>query len=161
SLDWERSDLNTNTENPLVRIFGKWSLKADRVPADRDLFRVKGLIGYLFSERLVDFIRKQKFKNFEFEDAKLSSRPDVAPAVGRYRQRQGSARARDSSLRRGTAEYPRSLTRTWHPVSAIGHIPDAAQRRRRALLHRSDAGSVSIFVSPPDASRRREGHEPG
>jgi hypothetical protein len=71
-LDWERSDLNKNKENPMVRILGKWSLKADRIPADRDLFRVKGLIGYVFSDRLVEFIRDQKFKNLAFEPAPQS-----------------------------------------------------------------------------------------
>lgn len=71
-LDWEHSDLNQNKKYPMVRIFGKWRLRQDRVPIERDLFRVKGLIGYLFSERLVDFIRKEQFKNFVFEDAPLS-----------------------------------------------------------------------------------------
>ena len=71
-LDWEKSDLNKNPTNPMVRVLGKWRLKADRVPQDRDIFRVKGLIGYVFSDRLVDFIGGQKFKNFEFEPAALS-----------------------------------------------------------------------------------------
>lgn len=71
-LDWEHSELNRNKEYPMVRIFGKWSLLQARIPAGRDLFRVKGLIGYLFSERLVDFIPKNGFKNFVFEDAPLS-----------------------------------------------------------------------------------------
>jgi hypothetical protein len=71
-LDWENSQLNKSKENPMVRILGKWRLRADRVPEDRDLFRVKGLIGYVFSDRLVDFIRRKKFKNFEFEPAELS-----------------------------------------------------------------------------------------
>jgi hypothetical protein len=71
-LDWERSEMDGDTENPLVRIYGKWSLKLARIPKERDLFRVKALIGYLFSERLVSFIRDKKFENFKFEDAPLS-----------------------------------------------------------------------------------------
>ena len=71
-LDWDQSELDGDAEDLMVRIFGKWSLKASRVPHDRDVFRVKGLIGYLFSERVVDFVHKQNFKNLEFEDAPLT-----------------------------------------------------------------------------------------
>jgi hypothetical protein len=71
-LDWERSELDDDPEDLMVRIFGTWSLRRDRVPRTRDLFRVKGLIGYVFSERLVSFIRSEKFKNFEFETVTLS-----------------------------------------------------------------------------------------
>ncbi len=71
-LDWEHSQLDNDKDDPMVGIFGKWSLKKDRIPKDRDLFRVKGLIGYLFSERLVEFIKKEGFKNFVFEEAILS-----------------------------------------------------------------------------------------
>lgn len=71
-LDWARSEMDGDEDDPLVRIFGKWSLKRERIPRGRDLFRVKGLIGYLFSERLVDFVRREGFANFVFEDAPLS-----------------------------------------------------------------------------------------
>lgn len=71
-LDWDHSDLNQNKTYPMVRVFGKWSLRRERIPEGRDLFRVKGLIGYLFSERLVSFIQEQGFKNFVFEDARLA-----------------------------------------------------------------------------------------
>lgn len=71
-LDWDRSQLDGDVENPMVRIFGKWSIKAERIPPDLDLFRVKGLIGYLFSERLVEFIRNQKFEGFAFDEAPQS-----------------------------------------------------------------------------------------
>lgn len=71
-LDWEDSDINDDDDYPMVRIFGKWSLKAGQIPDGRDLFRVKGLIGYCFSERLVEFIGQQGMTNFEFEEARLS-----------------------------------------------------------------------------------------
>jgi hypothetical protein len=71
-LDWEKSELDDDPDDLMVDMFGKWSLKKKRVPTDRDIFRVKGLIGYVFSEPLVDFIRKKKFKNFEFENVALS-----------------------------------------------------------------------------------------
>ena len=71
-LDWEQSQLDGDVENPLVAIFGAWSLKQSRVPAGLDVFRVKALTGYLFSERLVNFIREKKLKNFVFEEARLT-----------------------------------------------------------------------------------------
>jgi hypothetical protein len=71
-LDWDNSELDDDVEYPLVRIFGKWSLKTERVPTNLDLYRVKGLIGYIFSERLVDFVYNEKFKGFTFEIAPLS-----------------------------------------------------------------------------------------
>lgn len=71
-LDWEASDVDADADNPMVGAFGAWRLKESRIPPGRDLFRVKGLIGYLFSERLVEFIRQEGFKNFAFEPAVLS-----------------------------------------------------------------------------------------
>jgi hypothetical protein len=71
-LDPDRSQMNGDQERPLVRIFGTWCLQERLIPPGRDLFRVKGLIGYVFSERLVDFIKKEGFTNFVFEPAPLS-----------------------------------------------------------------------------------------
>jgi hypothetical protein len=71
-LDWDNSELDDDQDDPTVRIFGRWSLKAKLVPSDRDIFRVKGLIGYLFSERLVNFIAKRGFEPFGFEPAALT-----------------------------------------------------------------------------------------
>lgn len=71
-LDQEHSDMDGDPDDPMVQVFGRWSLLGDRVPADRDLFRVTGLIGYVFSQRLVNLIRDQGFKNFHFEDAPVN-----------------------------------------------------------------------------------------
>jgi hypothetical protein len=71
-LDWEKSQLDGDIEYPLVRIFGSWSLKAERIPDALDLYRVRGLIGYIFSEQLVNFIREAGYKGFAFESVNLS-----------------------------------------------------------------------------------------
>jgi hypothetical protein len=71
-LDWEKSQLGRDKEYPLVRLFGAWSLKGEKIPPDLDLFRVKGLLGFIFSERLVEFIRQKGFENFVFENAKVT-----------------------------------------------------------------------------------------
>ena len=72
-LDMERSEMNGDDEHPVVRIFGKFWLDASRVPQDRDIFRVKGLgHGYIFSERLVQFIRDRGFTNFLLQPVQLS-----------------------------------------------------------------------------------------
>jgi hypothetical protein len=71
-LDWERSDIGGDDTYRLVRIFGRWMLRGAAVPPDRDLLRVKGLLYYVFSERLVDFVQKSGFANFVFEDVRLS-----------------------------------------------------------------------------------------
>ena len=56
----------------LVRIFGKWKLKASSISIELDLMRVKGIPYYIFSERLVDFIKQRGFTNFPFDDVHLS-----------------------------------------------------------------------------------------
>lgn len=72
-LDTQRSEMDGDQERPAVRIFGKFWLDASRVPTDRDIFRVKGLVsGYMFSERLVAFIREQGFTNFVLHEVQLS-----------------------------------------------------------------------------------------
>ena len=65
-LDRSRSEMDD--AGVLVRIFGKAVLSAASIPADRDIFRVQGVIGYIFSQRLVDYIRQQGFSNFVFDD---------------------------------------------------------------------------------------------
>jgi len=71
-IDPNRSDLDGG-EEIFVKIFGKWALKGDTIPTDRDIFRVKGLpSGYFFTERLVEFIGEQKYTNFEFGDVTVS-----------------------------------------------------------------------------------------
>jgi len=71
-LDPEQSELDGSDEM-FVRIFGKWALKASAIPKDRDIFRVQGLAsGYIFSERLVDFILEKKYTNFKFADVTVS-----------------------------------------------------------------------------------------
>lgn len=71
-LDWEASDVDDDEDYPMVQLFGAWSLRPERMPDGRDLLRVKGLIGYVFSERLVDFIEERGMTNFEFEEAPVS-----------------------------------------------------------------------------------------
>ncbi|MCX4242252.1 hypothetical protein [Paraliomyxa miuraensis] len=72
-LDTVRSEMDDDDDDPAVALFGKFWLKAALVPPGRDIFRVKGLtVGYVFSERLVEFIRAQGFSNFVFEDVQLS-----------------------------------------------------------------------------------------
>lgn len=72
-LDMQRSDMDGDEVRPAVRIFGKFWLDASRVPNDRDIFRVKGLVsGYMLSERLVAFIREQGFTNFVLHEVQLS-----------------------------------------------------------------------------------------
>lgn len=71
-LDVARSEMDGDADNPAVRIFGKFALKAAALPADRDIFRVPGLMGYMFSERLVEFIQRREFTNFVFSPVQLS-----------------------------------------------------------------------------------------
>jgi hypothetical protein len=71
-LDWEKSRLDRDEDYPMVRLFGAWSLNGKKVPPKLDLFRVKGLFGFIFSERLVEFINKKGFENFVFENAKVT-----------------------------------------------------------------------------------------
>ncbi len=72
-LDTARSDMSDDGLEPAVEFLGKFFLSASRVPADRDIFRVRGvMVGYMFSERLVDFIRAQGYTNFVFEPVALS-----------------------------------------------------------------------------------------
>jgi len=71
-LDTVNSDMDGDPDDPAVIIMGKWYLKAAKVPPERDLFRVKGVIGYIFSERLVDFIRDQGFTNLNFIPVQVS-----------------------------------------------------------------------------------------
>jgi len=71
-LDWEHSDIGGDDSYRLVRIFGKWKLKASSISIELDLMRVKGVPYYIFSERLVDFIKQRGFTNFPFDDVQLS-----------------------------------------------------------------------------------------
>lgn len=71
-LDMERSEMDGDEDDPCVRIFGQFWLDASRVPADRDIFRVRGVGGYMFSERLVAFINEQGFTNFVLRRVQLS-----------------------------------------------------------------------------------------
>ncbi len=72
-LDEQRSEMDGDDDDPAVRLFGKFWLKNSLLPADRDVFRVQGIVsGYMYSERLVAFIRKQGFTNFVFHDVQLS-----------------------------------------------------------------------------------------
>lgn len=71
-LDTDRSDMDGDPDHPAVIIMGKWYLRADQIPPRRDLFRVKGVLGYVFSERLVAFIQSQGYTNFEFLPVSLS-----------------------------------------------------------------------------------------
>ena len=67
-LDVDKSDMDDEGER--VRPFGKWCLRRDRLP-ELDLFRVPGVIGHMFSERLVSFIQTEGFKNFNFVPVQL------------------------------------------------------------------------------------------
>jgi len=70
-LDQDRSDIDNTTDFLLVEFMGKWCLDSKRVPPGRDLFRVDGVIGFIFTERLVDFIKSSGFTNFQFEPVTL------------------------------------------------------------------------------------------
>ena len=65
-LHLEASEMDGDEEEPMVKIMGRWYLSSELVPRDRDLFRVKGVIGYVLSERLVAFIEAEGFTNFHF-----------------------------------------------------------------------------------------------
>jgi hypothetical protein len=70
-LDRARSDMEES--GVYVRMFGSFTLRAAAILADRDIFRVLGVPGgYMFSERLVEFIRARAFTNFVFEPVNLS-----------------------------------------------------------------------------------------
>ena len=71
-LDIEKSDMDDNKKNPGVQIFGSYWLKEVLIPGDRDLFRVKGVIDCIFSEKLVQFIKSKGFTNFFFKPVQLS-----------------------------------------------------------------------------------------
>lgn len=73
-LDVECSDMDDDGDDePSVQLFGSFALDRARIPEDWDIFRVRGvLLGYMFSERIVDFIRQQGYTNFVFETVTLS-----------------------------------------------------------------------------------------
>lgn len=64
-LNQELSEMDGSTFDPTVQILGKWCLHASKIPA-QDLFRVRCVEGYIFSERLVAFILSERYKNFQF-----------------------------------------------------------------------------------------------
>lgn len=66
-LDQQHSELDTNVDFLHVAFMGKWSLEAAKIPPGRDLFRADGVLGHIFSDRLVQFIADQGFTNFAFE----------------------------------------------------------------------------------------------
>lgn len=68
-LNPQLSDMDGSTFDPTVQIMGKWCLHADKIPP-LDLFRVKCVEGYVFSERLVAFIQAEGYKNFRFNPVK-------------------------------------------------------------------------------------------
>lgn len=64
-LNVAASDMDGSQNDPSVEIMGKWCLHHDKIPA-LDLFRVRCVDGYVFSERLVKFIESGGYKNFTF-----------------------------------------------------------------------------------------------
>jgi hypothetical protein len=70
-LDQAASDMDEDEDDPSVQVMGRFTLSRDKVPAGRDLFRVKGLDAYIFSERLVKFIQLEGFSNFVFEPVQV------------------------------------------------------------------------------------------
>jgi len=69
-LNQQLSELDPNVPFLRVKFMGRWCLDAKKVPA-LDLFRVDGVIGYIFSERLVDLIGSRGFTNFPFDPVPL------------------------------------------------------------------------------------------
>ena len=65
-LDRANSDMTPGVTLPMVNPWGKWCLSSKLVPLDRDLFRVLGVVGYFFSERLMSFSMTQRFTNLRF-----------------------------------------------------------------------------------------------
>ncbi len=64
-LNRDLSEMDGSDFDPTVEIMGKWCLRAGDIPA-LDLFRVEGVEGYIFSERLVEFIQSKGWSNFRF-----------------------------------------------------------------------------------------------
>ncbi len=72
-LDTVRSEMDDDDDDPAVRLFGKFCLKTLELPTELDLFRVKGIVvGYMYSESLVAFLRAEGATNFVFHDVALS-----------------------------------------------------------------------------------------
>lgn len=71
-IDRERSDMYQGPDDLWVNPWGTWYVRGALVPTDRDLFRVVGVRGYFFSERLASFIEARGFTNFRFQPVMLS-----------------------------------------------------------------------------------------
>lgn len=70
ALNTELSDMDGDEDDPTVQVMGKWCAYAEKIP-ERDLFRIRGVTGYIFSERLVEFIKTQGYTNFAFKPVTL------------------------------------------------------------------------------------------
>src|SRR5690606_7204137 len=71
-IDRERSTILVYDDQVEVEDMDPWFIQSALIPQDRDLFRVLGLPGYLFSERLASFIVDSGFTNISFWHAELS-----------------------------------------------------------------------------------------
>lgn len=71
-IDRERSTISVHNDIVAVDAWEPWCIQSALVPEDRDLFRVLGLPGYLFSDRLVRFILDSGFTNISFWQVELS-----------------------------------------------------------------------------------------
>ncbi len=71
-LDLKRSDLAKDTKQPRVRALGKYFLEKSSIPETLDLFRARGVGGFICSQRLVQSVEKHKFTNFAFTPVQLS-----------------------------------------------------------------------------------------
>jgi hypothetical protein len=71
-IDRERSTVAIYDGVFEVETLDPWFISAARVPAGRDLFRVYGLPGYVFSDRLARFILDSGFSNLRFSPVEVA-----------------------------------------------------------------------------------------
>lgn len=71
-IDRERSTILVYDEHMVVEDMDPWCIQSALIPQGRDLFRVLGLSGYLFSDRLARFILDSGFTNISFWQVELS-----------------------------------------------------------------------------------------
>ncbi len=70
-LDRQNSEMDNDSDDPMVQVFGKFFLLKNHIPEDLDVFRVPGLLYYIFSERLVRSINERGYTNFHFKEVLL------------------------------------------------------------------------------------------
>lgn len=71
-MDPEQSDMNPK-EDFMLRIMGKFTIKAADWPGELDMFKLRGQpVGFIFSERFVELITREGWTNFKYKEVPVT-----------------------------------------------------------------------------------------